>query len=184
MGQIFDARKTSQLILYVCRKMADGPEFGSTVLNKVLFYADHTFYVQQGKTITGLTYVKQESGPTPSPKQFSPLRERMINEGALKIKESSYLGKIQKRPVALATPDLEKFSGKEVATIDEVIEVFKGVNAATASEISHSELGWQVAGMMEEIPPFAYLLSEAELTEDDIKRAKEYIAEDRAAKLR
>jgi hypothetical protein len=184
MAKTLDITKTRQLILYACHKMADGPEFGSTVLNKVLFYADHAFYVKHGRTITGLTYVKQEAGPTPSPKQFLPLREKMISERSLKIKESSYLGKIQKRPVALAVPDLSIFSGEEVAAIDEIIEVFKGVNATTASAISHSEMGWQLARLKEEIPTFAYLLSEAELSEDDIQWGKDCVEEHRASQLR
>jgi hypothetical protein len=177
MGDGVDIPKTKQLILYICQRMEDGPEFGSTVLNKVLYYVDHVHYLRNGQTITGMTYVKQQAGPTPAPREFLPLRQEMIDKGWISIKEREYLGRLQKRPVAKTSPDLSVFKPWEVAVIDKIIDVFKGINAITASEISHSELGWQLAETMEEIPPYTYLLSEGELTEEDIAWAKEAIKE-------
>ena len=88
------------------------------------------------------------------------------------------------RSYAQIPADLAIFAPAEVAAIDDIIDVFKGVSAATASEISHSELGWQIAGTMEEIPPYTYLLSEGDLTEEDIEWAKGCIEEHRASAVR
>jgi hypothetical protein len=137
VGQVLNRKKAKALILYVCSKMSSSETFGSTVLNKVLYYIDHLHYVETGETITGLKYIKQPAGPTPSPREFLVLRESLQKEGKLEIRQSVFLGKQQKKPVAVSEPDLSTFSSAEIAKIDEVIDLFKNATAALASGLSH-----------------------------------------------
>jgi hypothetical protein len=172
-----DIDKSKQLILHICKKMENVAGFGSVVLAKVLFYTDHSQYLEHGRTITGFKYIKQKNGATPAPAQFLPLRDDLIREGKLIIRETPYLGRIQKRPVAREFPNLSVFSPEEVSVIDSIIEYFKDANATMASELSHDELGWQLAAPREEIPPCAYLLTEAEVDDSDIEWAEQQIEE-------
>lgn len=63
-----------------------------------------------------------------------------------------------------------------MSTMEEVIADFKNETASTLSDFSHQHLAWKIAEMMEEIPYFTYLLSESELTDEDLQWGKDQIA--------
>ncbi len=165
------------MVLHICHHMEDAPGFGSVVLNKVLYYSDHTVFVQSGKTISGFTYIKQENGPTPQPSEFLPLRSALESAGQLKIVPKTYFGRIQKRPYALRPANVSVFSPEEVEAMDGVIEVFKSANAKLASDVSHMEFGWELAKIGETLPTFTYLLTEGEINDADTAWALESIRE-------
>lgn len=179
MGRKLNKTKAKQAILYVSHKMADEASFGSIVLAKILYYLDHAYYVATGKTITGFRYVKQVNGPTPHPAEFLSLKREMIKDKELREEEVPYFGKLQKRCVAVQPPNVTCFSSQEISVMDEIICGFKGVNAKTASDVSHEELSWKLAEQMEELPPFTFLLSEGQLTSEDIEWANKVIKEHR-----
>jgi hypothetical protein len=166
--QRVDREKTEKLLLYVCHKMGTYPGFGAIVLAKTLYYIDHAHYLKHGKKLTGMTYVKQRLGPTPAPAQFLPIRDRLILRGKLVEKTTDYFGKVQKRLCATSTPDVSVFSPEEVVVIDSVIEQLSGFDGKTISDVTHDELSWKLADMMEELPDYAYLLSDAPLTQKDL----------------
>lgn len=170
--------KTEQMLLYLVTRLQDCPSFGSVLLNKVFYYSDHINYLKRGKTISGLSYVKQEFGPTPAPKEFMPLRERMISAGSVEMHEvETFGGRIQKRLVPKKDYQLGHFTSEEVSLMDEVIKQCRTFNASEISDNSHNELAWQLAGPLEPLPSFTYLLTKSELNQDDL-----IWAEDRAAK--
>jgi len=169
--------RTEQLILHICRKLESNEKFGSTLLNKILYYADNYYYVLKGKPITELTYVKQKRGPTPEPATFLKIRESLIESGKANIKEVEYFGKMQKRLIANTEPDLTCFTGDEIAFIDSIIDILKENNATSISELSHEELSWKVAKPLEKLPFYTYLLSTEEVTENDLSWARKQIAE-------
>lgn len=180
--QVLNRKKTKALILYVCSKLSSSKTFGSTVLNKILYYVDHLHYVKTGETMTGFKYIKQHAGPTPSPGEFLPLRLSLEKEGKLQIRQSTFLGKQQKKPIALSEPDLSTFTSEEIAEIDAIIDVFENATAALASSISHDEIALKIAEDMEELPPYTFLLTRADLTEDDLAWAQKVIKEHRAVR--
>lgn len=144
--------KMRELILYVSEKLADDDKFGSTKLNKVLFFADFLQYGMTKKTITGKDYWKLDKGPVP--KCLVPLREEMIKEGSLDIIERDYWGKPQKVPVAKCKPNLGVFTADEMSLIDYVIEQLRPCDANECSLKSHKylELFWDLAEYKETIP--------------------------------
>lgn len=170
--------KTKNLVLYICEKLKDEDTFGSTVLNKVLYYIDSVQYLKTGSPISKFGYIRQKNGPTPKPAQFLRLRDELINEGRMGIEDKESFGYIQKRPVAITRASREVFSGEEMSIIDQIIEAFKDVNATIASYVSHHQMAWQSARNMEELPLYTYLITRAELTEEDIawgnSKANEY----------
>jgi hypothetical protein len=167
--------KTEQLILHVCKRLESHDNFGSTLLNKILYYSDNYNYVITGNPISELTYVRQKRGATPKPATFLSIRDSLIDEGKAELIEVDYFGKMQKRLVARSEPDLSVFDPKEIALIDGVIDNFRDVNAKTISKISHEELSWKVAEPMEDLPFYTYLLSAEEPTEEEVNWAKEQI---------
>ena len=57
--------KMRELILYVASKSQHDPKFGSTKLNKILFFADFAFYFKHGRSVTGQEYMRLKHGPAP-----------------------------------------------------------------------------------------------------------------------
>jgi hypothetical protein len=168
-------KKAEEAIIYICNRMESCPGFGSTMLNKVLYYADHTHFLKTGKTITGFGYVKQQFGPTPKPAEFLPIRDRLKEEGKLDEKLVEVFGRFQKRPVAIAKKDDSAFTAPELADLEEIISAFSGATGTMVSELSHSHLAWKMAGLMEDLPHFTYLLTESGLEEKDLKWGGEQI---------
>ena len=77
--------KLKQLILYVSQKYAGDSEFGSTKLNKILYFSDFLFYANTGKPITGVTYQRLPYGP--APRRMKPVSMEMINNSQLAMQE-------------------------------------------------------------------------------------------------
>lgn len=182
-----DEKKAKQVILYVCNRMANSPGFCSTMLNKVLYYADHTHYLKRGKTITGFGYIKQRFGPTPKPAEFLSIRESLRDEGKLGEEQVSFFGKIQKRPVSKVPEDkldVTCFSATEISDMEEIITAFSSANGTMVSNLSHDELAWKLAGLMEELPHYTYLLTEAQLEEKDLQWGKGQVELHRRAAIR
>jgi Protein of unknown function (DUF4065) len=173
-----DTEKAENLILYVCSRMGDSPEFGSTVLNKVLYYVDHVHYLRYGKKLTGFSYVKQQWGPTPKPSEFLQVREDLMSNGRIEKKSTEYFGRLQNRLISgkNAELNLRVFSQDQIALIDEIIGCLSGASGKTLSDVTHGELSWQLANQMEELPAFAFLITEAELDQNDLDWADEKIA--------
>ena len=161
--------KAVNAILHIAQKMEDCGTYGSVVLNKILYYADHLQYRDTGRKITDFDYVRQLRGPTPSPKQYMKVKNALIENEAAEEIVRDYFGKPQKRLIALKEADYSVFSATEMANLDTAILMFRSVNGRDASELSHvHELGWQLADQWEEIPPSTFLLMEEEPTEADV----------------
>lgn len=174
----FNEAKFRELILYVCSKMKDDPTFGATVLNKVLFWADHLHFQQHGTAITGAEYWKLDYGPAPA--KLVAIRNSMVSASELVIKETSYLGRTQKRPVALREPNLSLFEIEEVDFVDQVVDSLRNQTAKRVSDVSHEvSLAWQLAEIKEVLPYQAVFLANKVTTADREFAAK--IAQDRNA---
>src|SRR5438094_401145 len=146
----FDRDKFKALILYFAREAKDDPCFGSTVLNKMLFAAEFLAYRLQGKPIAGATYIHRQFGP--APKEYVPIREELIREESLRVDDVPFMGKPQKKPVALRGPDLSSFTKEELEICSYVVKFFTGVKAAHAVDWSHTFPGYLLTGEDEDIP--------------------------------
>ena len=106
-NQLDGTDKLRELILYICVACDADPYFGSTKLNKLLFFSDFAFFGATGRPISGAEYQKLENGP--APRIMKPLLDDMQERRELAIADRDRDGLPQKRPVALSLATAESF---------------------------------------------------------------------------
>jgi hypothetical protein len=169
--QTFDERKLRELILYVTRKcVKDDPKVGSVKLNKTLYYSDFFSFIRKGKAITGVEYRRDNLGPAPV--GIRSAVQRLEVEGALYIYAApTPAGRKHKQHLPLRDPDLSVFSAEEIAIVDDVIDMLRGMTGPEVSDMSHEHAGWSFAAQGETIPYFTALLPDPDegipLTEEE-----------------
>lgn len=149
--------KLQELILHFARKSEGDSSFGAVKLNKLLFYADFAFFRSHGRSITGESYVKRAQGPCPA--NIVKALKGLEAAKRAATQSTTYFGRPQKKTVALVDADLSSFNGNEIAIVDEVLEWLRDKNASEVSEMSHRELGWELAKDGEVIPYGTALIS-------------------------
>src|SRR5437868_7055571 len=126
-------KKLEELILYISEQCADDPTFGAVKLNKILCYSDFLFYAYHDRGITNVEYQKLANGP--APRRLVPIRDRMIKRGHLALQPIPLKsGYTQHRPRNLRRPDLNLFTGEEIATVQNVIHDLRSVSAEDTSD--------------------------------------------------
>jgi hypothetical protein len=176
LGEImpeFRGDKFKELVLYIAEKCTDDPTFGATKLNKILYFADFYAYGESGVPITGANYDKLRRGP--GPRQLISVREELSNAGDICIDKAKYHGYPQERVIPIREANLDLFTAKEIALVDDIIQKLWEIPAANISEYTHRLAGWRIAEDGDEIPYESVFISDEGLTEDDINRAKELI---------
>jgi hypothetical protein len=169
---VADERKLAELVLYISQKCANDPTFGAVKLNKILCFSDFLFYAYHDRGITNVDYQKLPNGP--APRRLIPVRDELIKNGELAIQEIALKsGYTQKRTVNLRSPNLDIFTGAEIAMVDRVIESMQEVTAELASDMSHNLVGWLVVEDNETIPYNTIYFANPPLTEDEANRARE-----------
>lgn len=144
-----DRSKFDELIVYVAAQERTDPCFGDTMLNKVLYFADVLAYRRTGRPITGAAYQRLDNGP--APRALLPARKRLCQARAISHTPSRSLSRAKIE--ALRPADLALFTDGEIAIVDEVIEICRGMTAGDLSELSHRwSAGWNLVGDRETIP--------------------------------
>jgi len=150
-----DRRKLQELILYISQQCASDENYGSTILNKILFFADFLAYAKFGQPITGTEYIREEHGPVPRPIRDgynNPVNE-LIRAGDMRRVEKPLPRNMKLIiPVALRDPDLSVFSEQEIALAKSVIDSFRGWRAGRLSKYTHEFVAWQCVALNETIP--------------------------------
>jgi hypothetical protein len=160
--------KLRELILYISDRCMNDEMYGAIKLNKILLAADVVSYLRFGQSITGAQYMKLHAGPAPV--AMLPVLEDMKALGEIAIKEKQYFSKPQKRVIPLRDANLQIFTGRDIAILEEVIEGCKDLNATALSNWSHG-IAWRTAKDKEIIPYQAFYIAEdQELTEEDVYR--------------
>jgi uncharacterized phage-associated protein len=137
--ETFDERKFRELLLYVASRCERHLFCGSTKLNKILFYADFLAFARLGQPITSAEYEGRQYGPVP--RQGRQVQADMQASGDLAVQKKFDL----ERLIALRDPDLDTFSAKEIAIVDEVIDALIDHSADRVSGLPHGFLGWKAA---------------------------------------
>jgi hypothetical protein len=172
-------RKLQEMILYIAQQSEDNPDFGTTLLNKVLFYADFYAFGETGKSISGVTYVRLPHGP--APERMSDVKRKLEKTGIIYEEEETHTidpDKYVKRVTARREPDLSRFSDAEIELLDKSIDFFRGLTAKEAGEWSHKFMGWRLTDNGDEIPYEAWLwgmAGEIHSTEKAIQYGKELL---------
>ena len=172
----FHREKFKTLIHYICWKVQNPLALGATKLNKVLWYSDLLAFLNFGHAVAGAKFIKREFGPVPP--AVIPLLDELQSDGSIAIRETNYRGKPKRDFFALREPDLNAFSQKEIALVDDVIvAVCMKHTAKSISDLTHND-AWEMAEIGEEMPLFtAFSARKAEIDEDDVVWADSQIAE-------
>lgn len=167
--------KLREMILYLAEKCRNDDTFGSTKLNKLLYFSDFLAYAHFGKPITGAEYMGLPQGPVP--RSLLRVRTDLEAEGKLAIRKRQFHGFEQHKLIPLADADLEAFSGREIALVDEVVDSFRNTTAKSISLASHNRV-WRIAGSdRNPIPYEAVFISDDPVDDDDIRRTAELARE-------
>lgn len=146
----YNPDKFRELLLYLAERSENDPKFGETKLNKLLFYADFVAYRELGKPITGARYHKLEWGPAAVP--FVPIERELQQSGELVVRRNLVGSKVQKKPIALRGANLDRFSGAEIALVEQLLEELREYGGRQVSDLSHETPAWKVAAYKEDIP--------------------------------
>jgi hypothetical protein len=153
----FDREKFKALVLYVIWRGGEQPGFGSTKLNKVLWFSDARANEALGRPITAETYIREKFGPVP--KHIVEVLTELEDEGQIMTWSEPYYEHKITRFRAFEPPSTAPFSSEELSLIDWWIKhVAEEHSAASISKKSH-DYAWQLAQMGEEVPLHAFLAS-------------------------
>lgn len=167
-------KRLREMILYISGRCESDPKFGATKLNKILSFADFISYANYHKPITGAQYQRLPNGPAPV--YLVPLREKMLADGEIVIRKERFLNYIQHRIIPLREPNLDMFTGRDIALVEDIIEAVSDDTATSISDRSHG-IAWKIAENQEIIPYETILLDNKGLTENDVEEAHALIRE-------
>lgn len=164
--------RLKELVLYVCDKCINDPDFGATKLNKILLYSDFEGFRQLGEPVTGAEYMRQDRGPVP--RHFKPVTVDMQAKGELAVRRIPHYGdarRTQHRYIALRPANLGLFRADQIAIIDAVIGALDGLNAKAVSDMTHGYV-WRAVPNGGGIPYEAAFISDEPLNEGDVEWAR------------
>ncbi len=130
-----------EVLLYILDKVGAKPNVGETVLYKLLYFIDFDYYEKCGKSITGLTYMKNHHGPTPT-QIFKAVVNEMERKGDLEIVPTKYFNHLQKKYLPVVKPELRHVEADELRHIDEVLARLSDKSATELSSLSHRDMPW------------------------------------------
>lgn len=140
---IKNMQKFTEALLYILKKTESKPNIGSTVLYKLLYFIDFNHYEKYEEQLIGATYIKNKFGPTP--KEFLPQTNKMIQRKEIKKIQTRYYNKGQTKYLSYRDPNIFIFSPVEIKTINEVLYQLSDMNADKISDYSHQDIPWLVA---------------------------------------
>lgn len=130
--------KLREALLYVLGKAGAKPNFGESVLYKLLYLIDLDCYDNCGQSITGLTYVWNDYGPTPT-RSFVDAVRQMEADGELEIVSTKYFNNTQKKYLPSVQPELAELTAKELLCIDDALARLGNKTSAELLDIAHNQ---------------------------------------------
>lgn len=142
-------KKYKTILHYIIQECGSRPNFGKTVLWKLLYFIDFNFYELYEEKLTEETYRKIDYGP--APEHFNQIIQELKSEKKIKeIKEKS--GPYDKiRYIATEKLDLDILSGKEMDLINKTLERYGSYNADLIKTVSHEDMPVKATEMKERI---------------------------------
>ena len=150
--KLFDLELVENIISYISSKVSN---LTITSLNKYLWFIDILSFNQRGVSITGLTYQKQQYGPTiidQRYKEISLLDDKYIR--------NDYEDENGTRTIITSNEnfDLSKLKESEIEIINKIIKLLKNKNVTDISNMSHEEEEWKKTKKFDEIS-FEYAMN-------------------------
>lgn len=151
----FDRAKFKVLVHYILWKTSHHEAFGTTKLNKALWFSEARAFENAGKQITGESFVRDKYGPRSV--HLREICEELKAEGAAEPFDEDVRGFVAKRYRVIQPVEPVGFAPEELNLIDYwIAQIAEKHTATTISELSH-DYGWEVAAQGDTLPPFAYL---------------------------
>lgn len=165
--QMEPEKRLRELILHILYACQTDPKFGKTKLVKLLYYADFTSFRESGQPITGHKYVKLPNGPFPD--NLNRLLGEMQRAGEIRPVDDPFTGypRPQQRYIPLRRAELGNFTAQDIALVDELIRKFWSYSGTEMANMTHG-IAWEVAEPNEAIPYEASILTDEEITQEDI----------------
>lgn len=166
----FDREKFKEAIWFLT-SYCPPDELGNVKLHKMLYFSDMLHFLQEGKPLTGVEYLKQQFGPTA--RHLTTAIDELSRSHVIDIKTVDYHGFFKKEYRPLVEFRAERLSEDEISILRDVADFVRGKTAKEISEISHNA-AWDAAAMGEVIPYFTALrLVPTEINESDRTWARE-----------
>jgi uncharacterized phage-associated protein len=166
----FNRQKLLDAILYVCRRQ-DPSALGRVKLHKILYFADMLHFLDTGRPLTGVEYIKQQFGPTA--RHLTWALNELQRQGRLTVSEREFFGTPKTDFFALTDVDTNALSDDERSLLSEVADFVCAKTAKEISELSHT-LAWESVNYGDVIPyESALMLVPAEVTDEDVEWARD-----------
>jgi len=133
-------KKFKDILLYVLEKCAGKPNFGETLLYKLLYFSDFNYYEIYEEHLSGAEYRKLPYGPVPQ--KLDSVISQMISEKMIDRFKTEYHGYPQTKYIPKVKSDLRNLKASEKEVIDKVIERYSDWSATAISEYSHKDMPW------------------------------------------
>lgn len=160
----FDREKFKEAVLLLASHCPP-EELGNVKLHKMLYFADMLNFLEEGRPLTGVDYLKQKFGPTARHLTFAV--DELAREGRLSVRETEYHGFYKKDYLPTEPYKAARLSESEQQLLRDVADFVRGKTARQISEISHNA-AWEAAELGEVIPYFTALqLVPVEVTDAD-----------------
>ena len=160
----FDREKFKEAVLFLA-SYCPPEELGNVKLHKMLYFADTITFLEEGRPLTGVDYLKQKFGPTA--RHLTSAVDELAKEGRLLVREAEYHGFFKKDYVTVTPFTSARLSEAEMVLLQDVADFVRGKTARQISEISHNA-AWEAAELGEIIPYFTALqLVPVEITDAD-----------------
>ncbi len=170
----FDRKRFEALVLYIAHRRREDERFGRTKMAKVLFYSDFSVYQDQGKPLTGATYIRMPFGPFPKALEET---ENALEERGLAVLAHDVEDDYDEKRIipTKSAPDLRNlFEGWQILVVNDWIDRVGAATATQISEMSHHHPGWLLAKKNgDPIPYETAILPQARPTAYEASRAKE-----------
>ena len=151
-------KEASIFIMEIAR---DFEYFGLVKLNKILWRADFSSFLERHFPVTGRPYQKLEHGPAPV--EMKPVLREMETNGWIAYVASSVPN--ERRPVPLSPPRLGNLSPRELSYLSGAAEHYREMTAAETSKDSHG-VAWQTREIGSLIPYDAAIFDDQPLPQE------------------
>ena len=155
--EIPDYDKYREMLVETLRKYQEytGKPASKTLLAKLIYLADFTWFYNEFKPISGMKYRRLQYGPVPD--QFFRIVDEMVDRGELKLDVVPVPGKkapAQKLSIStdLSNEPVQYLSKNELSLIDEIVKKRKDDTVDEIVDFTHKQLPWQVTRPNEFIP--------------------------------
>lgn len=140
---MYNKEKFKDMIHYIIYRCQKKPNFGRTILYKLLYFSDFNFYELYEKPLSGEIYVHKPRGPIP--KDFLKAKDELIQEK--RIKEEVVLVIDYNKYVyeSLKDPLISNFSDDEIEVLENNILTLGDMSSSEISKYSHGDLPWEIS---------------------------------------